>query len=230
MTTWWNRNAKNRIDEFKSWVGDFNQPSKIHCRQHIIRKKYKTMIDCGCGLASDYYGFKNENYDIDYTGLDSCDFFIETNKAQGIKMIAAELVNDLTIPDNTYEVVYCREVLEHLPYYEKSVSEFIRIGSKEVIIVFFIPPSDHDDQIKYWEEEDLYHNVYNKNKLEYIIVSNPKVEKIIWSDVNDLSYVPKKQKTDTETENVEVENLLSEPITMPTTGKYILHILLKDSQ
>lgn len=278
MTSWWNKNVQLRIDEFKSWVGDFNQPSKIYCRQHIAKNKYKSIIDCGCGLASDYYGFLDDQYDIEYTGLDSCDFFVDDNRNRGITMVKSELEADLDIPDSSYECVYSREVLEHLSYYEKSLSEFIRIGSKEVLIVFFIYPCAGDDQINYWEAEDLYHNVYGKEKLEGFILSNPKVKNIMWSDVNDLGYVPKRQPDpvpelvpEPALENADdvveigsespdtatVETLVEAPVEtaaptvveapvpivtvtddsstvddtslvqMPTTGKYILHILLK---
>ena len=77
MTNWWNKNVEDRMDDFKIWVGDFNQPSKIYCRNYIINKKYKNVIDCGCGLASEYFGFKYDNYQIDYTGLDSCEYFVQ---------------------------------------------------------------------------------------------------------------------------------------------------------
>ncbi len=213
MTDWWNKNVEVRIDDFKSWVGDYNKASKVYCRKYIADKQYKTIIDCGCGMATDYNGFKKDNYKIDYTGLDSCRFFIDINATHGIKMINAELEKDLRIVSNSYDVVYCREVLEHLNGYEKCLSELIRIGIKEVIIVFFIKPAEEDDKINYWESEDLYHNKYNKDKLEKFINDNPKVDKLFWVDVEDSNYV--KQLDDTDQPPPEV------------ITKSILHILLK---
>src|SRR5690242_13941185 len=102
MTNWWNKNVEIRMDDFKSWIGDFNYPSKIYCRNYVIGKKYKSIIDCGCGLATDYFGFKNDNYEIDYTGLDSCKYLVDLNKNYGIKMIEAELEKELALPDNSY--------------------------------------------------------------------------------------------------------------------------------
>ena len=132
--------------------------------------------------------------------------------------------------DSSYECVYCREVLEHLSYYEKSVSEFIRIASKEVIIVFFIPPNEQDDQINYWEAEDLYHNVYSKKKLEKYILANPKVEALFWSDVNDLGYVPRRHEDELQPDELGADMVADQPnnlVEMPTVTKHILHIILK---
>lgn len=216
MTTWWNKNAETRMNDFKSWVGDFNQASKVYCRKYVVNKQYKTIIDCGCGLATDYYGFKNDEYEINYTGLDSCNFFINSNRENGISMIEAELEETLPIPDSSYEVVYCREVLEHLSYYEKTLNELIRIASKEVIIVFFIKP-DGEENINYWGEEDLYHNKYNKEKMEAFIMNNPRVDKLFWVDIFDLPYAV--EASSTETPSTETAK--------PTGEKVVLHIILK---
>lgn len=187
MTSWWNNNAKERINDFKVWTGDLNQPSKIYFRQHVINNNYKSMIDCGCGLAEDFFGFQQDQYQIEYTGLDSCKFFIETNLSKNIKMVDAELDGNLPLSDNSYDCVYCREVLEHLPHYKNAISELIRIAKKEVIIVFFIPPGDSED-INYWQEQDLYHNKYSILDMENYLLKNSKVKGFFWKDIDDIGY------------------------------------------
>lgn len=224
MTSWWNKNAQNRMEDFKIWVGDFNQPSKTYCRNYIKSQGYLKILDCGCGLASDFYGFIYENYPIDYTGVDSCKLFIDLNREQNITMIEAELEGDLPIVDSSYDCVYSREVLEHLSYYDKALSEMIRIAAKEVIIVFFIKP-ENEENINYWETEDLYHNTYDINKLQDFILSFPKVESITWSEIND--------QTDRKDVIDEINKLIENPeeqvpekqtVKLP---KHILHIKMK---
>lgn len=185
MTTWWNKNAETRIDDLKSWIGDFNKPDKIYCRTYVAGKGYKTIIDCGCAISTESAGYKHDNYEIDYTGLDSCKYLVELNRANGIKMIEAELEAKLPIKDNAFEVVYCREVMEHLSYYETTINEFIRIGQKEIIISWFMKPHETGDEIHYWDGEDLYHNVYNREKLEHYIKLNSKVDKLFWHTISD---------------------------------------------
>jgi ubiquinone/menaquinone biosynthesis C-methylase UbiE len=221
MTSWWNKNVENRMNDFKIWVGDSDQPSKTYCRNYIINKQYKNIIDCGCGLAADYFGFQKDKYEINYTGLDSCKYFVNLNKEKGISMIDAELESDLPISDNAYECVYCREILEHLSYYEKTISEFIRISSKEVIVVFFIEPEK--EEINYWEEEDLYHNKYDKEKLEKFILSIKKVDNIFWESIDDFS--ERKDILD-ELNKTQCSLVPNEAKKTVSVKKHILHIIL----
>lgn len=289
MASWWNSNVEKRIRDFISWTGGFNQPSKVHCRNYIVKNQYKSVIDCGCGLATDYFGFKHDGHEIDYTGLDSCKYLIKYNIDRGMKMIDAELTKKLPIKDNSYECVYCREVLEHLPYYEKTLKEFVRIATKEVIVVFFIKPlseneweaelnsrkekmlkefreeiqrawdrerkdliegiiytnrltgqneplpepgpvpnppdpvfeiKDEEKEINYWRTEDLYHNKYDKKKLETFILGMDKVDRIFWEGVDDFGYV-------TQIENEGDAGSTVKPTTEATSTKFILHIILK---
>lgn len=208
MTTWWNQNIESKMNDFKSWIGDFNYPSKIYCRNYIAGKQYKSVIDCGCGLATDFFGFKNDKYKIDYVGLDSCKHLVELNRQYGITMIEAELENGLSIPSNSYDCVYCREVFEHLSHYKTALSEFIRIATKEIIVVFFIKPDEDEEKINYWQEEDLYHNKYNKKQLEEFILNDPKVDRLFWHEIDDPKSISSSE-----------EAIIDK--------KYILHIILK---
>lgn len=186
MTTWWNNNIPGkRLEEFKNWLKDGYQSDRIYCRKYIIEKEYKSILDCGCGLAIDYYGFKDENYQIRYMGLDSCHYLIDLHRSKDIPMIEAELDNPFPIRDNTYECVYGREIIEHLQYHRRTIDEFIRVASKEVIISWFIKPDDEPEDIRYRQDEDVFHNKYNKNQLEQFILSNDGVEELFWHQPNE---------------------------------------------
>jgi len=192
MTTWWNKNINdddgNKKEDFASWLKDYNEENRVYCRNYVAQKKYKTFLDCGCGLAVEYYGFKNDNYEINYTGLDSCKYLVKSNSELGINMIEAELEKKFPIENNSYECIYARAIIEHLSYYETTISEFIRVGEKEIIISWFIKPDDKDDEINYWEEQDLYHNKYNMIKMEKFILSNPKVNNIFWVNISNAKH------------------------------------------
>jgi 2-polyprenyl-3-methyl-5-hydroxy-6-metoxy-1,4-benzoquinol methylase len=178
MTDWWNKNVESRIDDFKKWLEDDKALDTQYCRDYIAKNNYKSMLDCGSGFCVNYHAFKDCGYDIEYTGVDSCKYLIETNK--GINIVDANLEDKLPI-DGPYDIVYSRSVAEHLKCYETFINEMIRLAKHEVIIIFFITPSDKEDFIDYWEAEDLYHNHYNKEKLENFIKSNTKVDTIHWN-------------------------------------------------
>ncbi len=183
MTSWWNNNAEAEIDAFKEWTKDYNHPTKIYCRKYVANKGYESIIDCGCGLATEFHGYKADNYPIKYAGMDSCKYFVNTNRASGVPMIESELDGPLPIRDSLYDCVYCREVIEHLPYYENAINEFIRIGKREVLIVWFLAPRPEPDNMNYWPSGDLYHNIYDSRKLEFFLMNNPKVDYFTWETI-----------------------------------------------
>ncbi len=186
-SNWWNEHLKEGskdLEEFANWIKGYDQPTKNYCRKYVISKKYKSIVDCGSGLAAEYFGYKSENSDIDYTGLDSCDFLIEKNKEVGIKMIKGDLEEALPLKDNQFEVVYCKAVLEHLRTPYIALKEFIRAAEKEVIIGWFIKPGDEPSKINYWEAENLYHNIYSKKEIEDFLRSQPKVKDFKWHNIN----------------------------------------------
>lgn len=189
ISDWWNKNMNdNMLPTFSSWVGDFNSDSKKKVREYIISKNYKSILDVGCGLCDTYYGYINDNYQIDYTGLDSCQYFIEKAKKDKINVIESDM-NKIDLSDSSYDVVYGRHILEHLPTFKDALGEMIRISRFETIIIFFIKPVNKEE-IKYASDLDLYHNIYSKNEIEEFL-SNFDFE---WLDLNKNEIVLKIKK------------------------------------
>jgi len=180
ISNWWNKNMNDKmLPTFLNWVEDFNAQSKKMVRNYIISKNYKSILDIGCGLCDTYYGYKNDNYNIEYTGLDNCKYFVDKAKDQNINIIDSDMIK-INVPDNSYDVVYGRHILEHLPTYKISLNEFIRIAKFEVIIIFFIKPDDNLEEIRYTDDNDLYHNKYSKNDIENNLINY----EYNWIDVN----------------------------------------------
>lgn len=182
ISNWWNDNMNDEmLSTFKGWVGDFNTTSKKIVREYTISKKYESLLDVGCGLCDTYYGYKNDNYEIKYTGLDSCEYFIKNAKEKNIDIIESDM-NNINIKDESFDIVYGRHILEHLPTYKPALSEFIRISKRETIIIFFIKPQDKE-YIHYNNGNDLYHNIYSKKDIEQFLKSY----EISWEEVKNES-------------------------------------------
>ena len=184
--SWWDKNVDARMHEFEEWIGDPSSTSKVLVRKHVAGKQYKSIIDCGCGLCSEYYGYKNENIQIQYIGLDSCEKLVEKSIENGIDVKFGS-IEEIPLSDNDVEVAFARHVLEHIFGYEKALSEMIRVASKEVIVVFFIPPIDQipaaSDYFKFDVVEEIWHNQYQKARLEQFVLNNPKVASISWEEM-----------------------------------------------
>lgn len=186
--TWWDKNLGQKFGEFKQWIGDFNAESKVYVRKYVASKGYKSLVDFGCGPATEYFGYKNDGYDIHYMGVDSSWVLYSHTTSQGVPVLHAP-VEEVPLPDASIEVAFSRHVLEHLPRFQDALGEMIRVGQKEVINIFFIEPTAEPEKIDFYEPDQLYHNRYNKEQIETFCRSFAKVKDLRWERVNDKEVV-----------------------------------------
>ena len=92
-------------------------------------------VTCGqlkkAGLKARYFGI-----DINRAILDHC-----RSLHPGARWELMS-VADLAFPDESFEIVNCRHLLECLPYYETAVREIFRVARKHVVICMFQPPGE----------------------------------------------------------------------------------------
>lgn len=180
--TWWDRHAIEQIELFTHWIGDHTAPSKVAARQYVISQGYKSILDCGCGTCSEYYGYKQDAPELAYFGVDSCLDLVALASKKGIPNVVYGDLESLPFADNFADVVYIRHVLEHLEGYESALKDAIRVASREVLVNWFIRCTDEDDLLNYDPVLDLRHNRYNRLKLETFLSSQSEVEGFCWSE------------------------------------------------
>jgi ubiquinone/menaquinone biosynthesis C-methylase UbiE len=181
--TWWNNNAEKLYSTFKDWVGDDKAPSKKYAADYILSKNYKSVADLGCGDATFYYSIKHVSQDIEYTGIDSCNFFINMNADRNITIINSDIRNIPALTDSSIDICFSRHTFEHQPTFTNILSEMIRIGKKEACHIFFIKPDNNPEAISYGGE--LYHNKYSRKDIDTFLLANAKVNTWNWIDLND---------------------------------------------
>jgi len=178
--TWWDENLDKQFGSFEIWVGDKTAPSKAYFRNYVKERGYTSLIDMGCGNATEYFAYREEYPDLSYIGVDSSEFLYKKNTEAGVPMMWA-VAEHVPMIDGYAEVVFARHILEHQPDFEPVLSEILRLASKEAIVVFFIPPLE-EKQIIYNPDMNLYHNVYSKGEIEKYLMSR--------RDVADFSWIP----------------------------------------
>jgi len=179
--TWWDNNLNKRFSEFESWVGSSNAYSKEFFRGYIKGMEYKSLIDLGCGNATEFFAYKEEYPSLRYLGVDSSRILFDKNTELGVPMLWAEGEN-IPLKDNHSEIVFSRHVLEHQPDFRPLLSEMVRLAEKEAIHVFFIIPRE-EEIIHYDDKENLYHNTFKKEDIEVFLRSKKDVESFSWLDV-----------------------------------------------
>jgi len=112
-----------------------------------IVEKYDNprVIDAACGTCVNWDVFKLRGTKCEYVGVDRTEGLL--SHAQELYGDEIELVQGyvqaLPFNDDSADIVVLRHILEHLQEgYEDVIREGLRVASKELVIVFFLDPSN----------------------------------------------------------------------------------------
>lgn len=131
------------------------------------QKKINNVLEIGPGIFIDYNQFFSKKNNIEYKSIDITKKIVDKAKELGITCEQSSIEN-IIYPDSSFELVYCRHVMEHLDYYTDALDEMIRVSNKYVCVIFWLL-SDSDDIIDYNSNLSLYHNQYSKVKIEKLL-------------------------------------------------------------
>lgn len=183
---WWEKNFATMDKLYAQWFGGILSPSRVKARKHIQARQYKSVLDIPCSFATEYEGFKYDGIDVKYLGVDISQSFVKAVRTKNIPVLQGN-IRDIPRPDSSFDICYCRHMLEHLAGYEVAVDELIRVARCEVLIIFFIKPTAAPDNFSLSLDNNslLYFNHYNRHALEEYVLRNPKTSEIEWQDVDD---------------------------------------------
>lgn len=193
ISGWWDFCLDNTVSYklFEEWLGDIDSASRVNTRNYIKKQSYNSILDIACGLCIDYFGFKKDNVAITYKGIDFSRKLVAKAQEKGIDVSFGDIEN-IELPDDSFDIVYGRHILEHLKYYDKALSEAIRIAKKEVLIVFFIKPSDKKEDVidlGFLDGHSVYHNKYSQSKFVEYVLSHEKVDHCYWENINEKEMI-----------------------------------------
>ena len=114
----------------------------------IALQPHSKVLDVGCGEGRHIFGSLHEYVDVHCIGLDQdipslnkCkegfEFFKELNSGSTVFMQGS--VYSLPFDDNTFDLVICSEVLEHLDDYHAAIDEIYRVLNNNGIAILQVP-------------------------------------------------------------------------------------------
>jgi len=105
-------------------------------------------LDVGCGTGHQYLSLKQSGMEFRYLGVDKTQKMVDFARSRfpEAKFVEGD-IHELPFPDQSWPIVGCRHVLDHLPGYEKALSELARVCSDCLIICILNPLADKQ-QIK----------------------------------------------------------------------------------
>lgn len=166
-------------------LGNPNDPERVIIRDRLKTLDISSILDAGCGSATEYVGYASDDQlrNIKYVGLDGNQNMLDVaqEKITGEDFNNAHLVRgDLRktpFPENSFDAVLLKHVLEHQPSYEEALKEAIKVARKCVIVNFFQTLLGNGlPDIHITHREGIPYNWYNRTKFEKFVRSNPKVK------------------------------------------------------
>ncbi|WP_369174967.1 class I SAM-dependent methyltransferase [Streptomyces sp. R28] len=109
----------------------------------IYGEKRVEILDCGVMSGTTFAKLKEAGLDFDYTGIDVGEPLVKSCRERFPEARWEQMnVLDLSFSGDSFDVVNCRHLLEHLPYYETAVREMFRVARRYVVVCFFQAPRD----------------------------------------------------------------------------------------
>ncbi len=136
LTAYWGR--VNPGEFLQTQQEGYDKPIRQLYRQLLGLLGVTRMLEVGCGPGVDYLGARNTVPGIDYTGVDITPQMIAHCTQlypEGQFMLAD--IYQLPFADNSFPLVYCKDVLNHLEDWERGFSELHRVSSGYVLVNFF---------------------------------------------------------------------------------------------
>lgn len=107
-------------------------------------KKGNKILDAGCGIG--LYGLELASkrdcfvlgIDLSNDKINNAEKIRKSLKIKDIEFKKGDLTN-LSVSDNSFDVIICSDVLEHIPNDEKAIAELIRVLKKEGRLLLTFP-------------------------------------------------------------------------------------------
>ena len=168
-TTWWDKNISNPGNYMRGH-GDAVGVSSRDWLLTVIRDG-ESMLDVGCGPAVEYENLQCHNRKIEYKGIDFTQSFIDASRElfpEGNFQLGD--ARHLDEPDNSWDTVLLRHVIEHTPGYHDPIYEALRVARRRVVIVKWRPLWAQQDRIESLGD-DGYCSDYNGDEFRSFIRS-----------------------------------------------------------
>ena len=153
----------------------------LHQSQLYAVEKYVTpgmsFLDYGSGSGTTLeallqYGKENVFFYVKYRGLDIIPKNVQwcSNQFKGFDFQVNPELHKICEPDQSWDIVYSRHVVDHMESFEKALDEHKRVAKKLVVVILWTGLVDSDEhQIKNIVDqrglptEKLYPNEYTNN-------------------------------------------------------------------
>jgi len=144
--------------EEKKPYGTYTMELAKHLVDIFHLDDYESFLDCGCGRGEMMYAFKEMGYTS--KGIDISDFCKDT-------IIVNFETDSFPFPDNTFDIVFSKSVLEHISNAENYMAEMKRVLKPGGRLILLVP--DWETQYKIFYYDPTHVHPYTKQSIEALL-------------------------------------------------------------
>ena len=163
-----------------------NKEIRETAEDFILKEKPESIIDVGCNTGILSYRLRKKGYIGKYVGIDSniksivCARNLNSDSNSNFSYFDVE-EEPWFIFEKAFDIVYSKDVIEHLEYYDKALYMMQYMAKKTFILSMFIRPGGAPDKIEL-HKDGYYLNRYNREKLIGYVNSFGFKEESIYQD------------------------------------------------
>jgi SAM-dependent methyltransferase len=146
---------------------------------------FSRAVEVGCGEGYGLVRLREKYPSASWQGLDLSPRAVEQARARNkdIPILTGD-VRSLPYPDNSFDLVLCLEVLEHLRDFKLALEEIVRVASKYIIISVPREPwfswgsllagrylkfgGRHPEHVNFWSPRQIVGIVANQSKIKAV--------------------------------------------------------------
>ena len=162
----------DNLGDKHSYIRSYGEGVGVPSRDwlHTQVRDGESLLDVGCGPGCTYENLLVHDRSVTYRGLDFAQGFVDVCREMfpGGDFRLGDAC-ELDEPDDSFDVVLLRHVLENTPGYQIPLEEAYRVARKRVVVVLWRALTDRPTSIKSVVSGDA--NDYNRSDFESFILS-----------------------------------------------------------
>lgn len=165
---WWQENHATRGDDLRRWLVESDTSSRAAVAEiadtlAASGRDRLTVLECGPGVYVDADTIWRDRPAVRYAAIDVTPAIVADGTAKGLDVRIGS-VEAIPYPARSFDLVYCRHVLEHLPSYRQALTEMIKVASRVAVAVFWRLDTEAETDVILWntveDVPDTFHNMY----------------------------------------------------------------------
>lgn len=155
-----------------------DHPSRRKLRE--LLRQGESVLEIGCNGAVEYEGLRRYGPRVAYTGVDLAPGAVRA--AQGLfpegTFRVGDVLGGLDFPDRSFDTVFCRHLLEHLPDIDRALPEMLRLARDRIIVILFLPLEELRGRRKLdrrYEGKATYTHTYDRSYFYGYLAACPRV-------------------------------------------------------